>query len=125
MRAKGEGGLHMEVRTQKCPFLHVFCDIFICWKLLPCFVVIGVDSHNRFIKHLLSLFSYLSNAFQSISLWNYLLDISKHPIRNSGGGRLKWYEYVCNRGARSRRTCAYDGEEGSNFCHFGAYVLIE
>ena len=34
---KGEVGLHMEVRTQKRPFLHVFCDIFICWKLLPYF----------------------------------------------------------------------------------------
>ena len=22
------------------------------------------------------------------------------------------------------RTCAYDGGGGSNFCHFGAYVLI-
>ena len=50
---KGEGGLHVEVRTQKRPFLLVFCDIFICWKLLPCFVVIAVDSHYRFIKHLL------------------------------------------------------------------------
>ena len=50
---QGGGGLHMEVRTQKRPFLHVFCDIFICWKLLPYFVVFGVDSHCCFIKHLL------------------------------------------------------------------------
>ena len=50
MRTRGEGGLHMEARTQKRPFLHVFCDIFICWKLLPCLVVIGVDFHYRFIK---------------------------------------------------------------------------
>ena len=50
---KGGGGLHVEVRTQKRPFLHVLCDIFICWKLLPCFVVIGVDFHYHFIKHLL------------------------------------------------------------------------
>ena len=28
-------------------------------------------------------------------------------------------------GARSMRTCAYDGGGGSNFFHFGAYVLIE
>ena len=53
MRTRGEGGLHMEARTQKRPFLHVFCDIFFCWKLLPCLVVIGVDFHYRFIKHLL------------------------------------------------------------------------
>ena len=50
---QGEEGLHMEVRTQNVPFLHVFCDIFICWKLLPCIVVFGVDFHYCFIKHLL------------------------------------------------------------------------
>ena len=50
---KGEGDLHVELHTQKRPFLHVFCDIFICWKLLPCFVAIGVDFHYRFIKHFL------------------------------------------------------------------------
>ena len=42
-----------------------------------------------------------------------------------GGGGLKWYEYVRTRGARSMRTCAYDGGGGSKICHFGAYVLIE
>ena len=30
---QGGGGLHMEVHSQKRPFLHVFCDTFICWKL--------------------------------------------------------------------------------------------
>ena len=39
--------------SKNVPFLHVFFDIFICWKLLPCFVVIGVDFHYRFIKDLL------------------------------------------------------------------------
>ena len=53
MRTRGKGGLHMEVRTQNVPFLHVFCDIFICWKLLPYFVVFGVDFHYCFIKQLL------------------------------------------------------------------------
>ena len=28
-------------------------------------------------------------------------------------------------GGHSKRTCAYDGGRGSNFCHFGMYVLIE
>ena len=28
-------------------------------------------------------------------------------------------------GARSMRTCEYDGGGGSNFCHFGTCVLIE
>ena len=27
--------------------------------------------------------------------------------------------------ARSMRTCASDGGRGSNFCHFGAYVLLK
>ena len=47
------GGLNMEVRTKKCLFLHVFCNSFICWKLLPYFVVFGVDFHYCLIKHLL------------------------------------------------------------------------
>ena len=38
----------MEVLTQKTSFLHVFCDVFICWKLLPYFVVFGVDFHYCF-----------------------------------------------------------------------------
>ena len=105
----------MEVRTQNVPFLHVFCDIFICWKLLSYFVVFGVDFRYCFIKHLQLLFSCLSNVFQSISLWNYLLDIYKHSIINSGGG-LKCYEYARNGGARSMRTCAYDGE--------GCHILV-
>ena len=46
------------------------------------------------------------------------------PLKMTKGG-LKLYEYVRNRGARSMCTCAYDGGGGSNFCHFGAYVLIE
>ena len=33
--------------------------------------------------------------------------------------------YAIVDGARSMRTCAYDGEGGSIFFHFGAYVLIE
>ena len=50
----------------------------------------------------------------------------KNSIRNSGGGGLKWHEYVRNRGrlvacVRVRTM----GEGGSNFCHFGAYVLSE
>jgi len=28
-------------------------------------------------------------------------------------------------GGHSMRTCAYNGKEGSYFCHFGAYVLTE
>ena len=47
------GGFNVEVRTQKRPFLHMRCDIFISWKFLPYFVVNGVDFHYRFIKHLL------------------------------------------------------------------------
>ena len=46
------------------------------------------------------------------------------PLEIMGGG-LILYEDVLNGGAHSMCTCAYDGGRGSNFCHFGAYVLIE
>ena len=113
----------MEVRTQKRPFLLVFCDIFICWKLLPCFVVIGVDFHYRFINICYDYFP-IPQMFFSLFLYGIIYLIFKNiPLKIVGG--LKWYEYVRNGGARSMRTCAYDGGGGSNFCHFSEYVLIE
>ena len=50
---KGKGAYTWEYVRKNIPFLHVFCDIFICWKLLPCFVVFGVDFHYLCVKHLL------------------------------------------------------------------------
>ena len=50
---QGGGGLTHGSTYAKTSLLHVFCDIFICWKLLPYFVVFGVDFHYCFIKHLL------------------------------------------------------------------------
>ena len=47
---KGEG-VDTCVRTQNSPFLHVFCDIFICKVLLSDFVVFDIDFHYCFIKH--------------------------------------------------------------------------
>ena len=60
---KGRGAYTWKYVRKNAPFLHVFCDSFICWKLLPYFVVFGVDFHYCCIKHLLRLFSCLSNAF--------------------------------------------------------------
>ena len=41
------------------------------------------------------------------------------------GRDLGGKEYINKgKGARSKRTSAYDGE-GSNFCHSGAYILNE
>ena len=50
---KGEGAYTWKYVRKNVPFLHVFCDIFICWRLLPYFVVFGIDFHYCFIKHLL------------------------------------------------------------------------
>ena len=49
--------------------------------------------------------------------------LNTFPLEIAGG--FEWHEYVHNGGARSMRTCAYDGGGGSNFCHSGAYVLLE
>ena len=38
---------------KKVPFLHVFCNMFICKVLLSYFVVFGDDFHYSFMKHLL------------------------------------------------------------------------
>ena len=48
-----EGGLTHGSTYAKRNFLHLFCDIFICWKFLPYFVVNGVDFRYCLIKHLL------------------------------------------------------------------------
>ena len=49
----GEGAYAWKYVRKNVPFLHVFCDIFICWKLVPYCIVFGVDFHYCFIKHLL------------------------------------------------------------------------
>ena len=53
MRTRGRGAYTWKYVRKNVPFLLVFCDIFIRWKLLQYFVVFGVDFHYRFIKHLL------------------------------------------------------------------------
>ena len=65
--------------------------------------------------------------FFSLFLYGIIYWIFKNiPLEIVRGG-LKWYEYVRNGGGgliacvRVRTM----GEERSNFCHFGAYVLIE
>ena len=76
----------MEVRTQKRPFLHVFSDIFICWKLLPYFVVFGVDFHFCFIKICYDYFP-VSQMLFSLFLYGVIYWIFKNiPLEIVGGG---------------------------------------
>ena len=52
----------------------------------------------------------------SLFLYGFIYWIFKNIPLEIVEGELKWYEYVRN---------AYDWGGGSDFCHFGAYVLIE
>lgn len=48
------------------------------------------------------------------------------PVGIGGGGRgSQMGKSTYTMGSRSKLTCTYDGEEGSNSFHFGAHVLIE
>ena len=67
---QGGGLTHLRMYA-KNPFLHVFCNIFLCKVLLSYFVVFGDDFHCFFIQHLLCIFSCLSDVLQSFSLCNY------------------------------------------------------
>ena len=66
--------------------------------------------------------------FFSLFLYGIIYWIFRNiPLEIVRGKGLKWYEYVRNGGgglvacARVRTM----GEGGTNFCHVGAYVLIE
>ena len=78
---------------------------------MPYFGVFDNDFYYCLIKHLLWLLSCLC-MFKNIA------------VRNGGvGGQMGKGKYAM--GGRSKRTSACSGGGGSNFCHFGAYVLIE
>ena len=63
--------------------------------------------------------------FYSLFLYGNIYLIFKNiPLELEGEG-LKRYEYVRNRGLAACVRVHTMGEGGSNFCHFGAYVLIE
>ena len=83
---------------------------------------------STFITVLQNICYDYSPVSQMFSIFLYgIIDwiFEKIPVRNVGGGSGRW-EYVGNEGARSMRTCAYDGgRAGSNFCDFSAYILIE
>ena len=68
---QGGEGIEKSECVRKKTLLHVFCNIFICKVLSTYFLVFDDEAHYYFIKHLLSLFSSLSNALHSFSLWNY------------------------------------------------------
>ena len=56
----------------------------------------------------------------SLRLW-----ISRNfPLEMKEGG-VKQLRVRTQKGVRIKRTCAYKGGGGSNFGHYGAYVLIE
>ena len=62
----------------------------------------------------------VSQMFFSLFLYGSIYWIFKNiPLEIVGGG-LIWYEYVRTGGggARSMRTCAYDGGEGVKFLSF-------
>ena len=54
-----------------------------------------------------------------------VLDVSKLSFRDEAVGGVKQTRVRTQKGVHIKRTCAYKGEGGSNFSHFGAYVLIE
>ena len=65
--------------------------------------------------------------FFRLFLYGIIYWIFKNIPLEIVGGWLKSYEYVRDGGgARSMRTCAYDGGGGGQiFVIFGAYVLTE
>ena len=76
----------------KSPFLYVFCYVFIYKALLSYFVVFGDDFYYYFIKHLLSLFSCLSNGlvFFSMELFIEFLKTFTLEMCVCGGGGVRW-----------------------------------
>ena len=59
--------------------------------------------------------------FCSLHLYTIIGWILKDiPARNGRGGQIAKSTYATGR--RSMRTCAHNGEEGSNPCHFGAHA---
>ena len=91
-------------------------------SLLSYFIVFGDEIHCCAKKHFISLFSS-PNLSQSF-LYG-LLDriLESFLVRNECGDQMGKSTDV--RLGHSKRTCAYDRGGGSNFCHFGAYALIE
>ena len=93
--------------VRKIPLLHVFCDIFICKILLPYFLF-GIDFHYCFVKHLLWLFSCLSNVLQSFLYGIIDWIVQNIPPRNGG---CQIGRHVRN-GGRRMCVCAYEGGGG-------------
>ena len=60
-------------------------------------------------------------CIKSPSPWFWM---SRKFLLEMGGGQTTKSTYAKGE-VRIKRTCAYVGEGGSNFSHFGAYVLIE
>ena len=61
-------------------------------------------------------------CIKSPSPWFWM---SRKFLLEMGGGVKQPRVRTQRGGVRMKRTCAYEGGGGSNFSHFGAYVLIE
>ena len=62
---QGGRGVDTSEHIRKSPLLHLLYNVFICMVLLSYFVVFGDNFPYCFIKHLLLLFSCLSNVLFS------------------------------------------------------------
>ena len=75
MRTRREGAHTWKYVRNNVPFCTYFAMFSYAGSFYHTSLSFVVDFHYGFIKRLLRLFSCLSNALKSISLWNYLLDI--------------------------------------------------
>ena len=124
------------VDTSKCvskssPFLHVLRDIFICNKWIICntsYVLHDICCLQQRLSLLLYK-TFAMNCFLSLKRstvflsMEFFIGYSKTSLLEMGGGQVANSTYAI-RGC-SKRIWAYNGRRGSNFFHFGAYVLIE
>ena len=98
---QGGRGLTHQSTCEKGPFLHVFCNIFIC---------------RVFYHTLLSLTTIFITVLLTVAIIIFLslkcftVFFSKNiPFRN---GKVIWVRVRTQKGGRSKRTCACDGGRG-------------
>ena len=76
----------------------------------------------------LQIFTEIGFLFLNCSTVSFSMEVmtgylQKFPWRCEGGGKIGKGTYAMR--GRKKRTRAFDGGRWSNFCHFGAYLLIE
>ena len=93
-------------------------------KSLLLYFVVYSDGFHCCAKSTLYYYFPVSQIFYNLFLYG-LIDwiFESFPIRKKG---VRWERVrMQRRGGRSKHMRAYDGGGGSNFCYFGACVLIE